>query len=599
MGGLIPRRLFVPALAGARAGHVDSTFRKRETMSEAVLLLAIASLHFLLTLLPGMAAVASAARRGVRDVPTLLGLGMVSMGVAAYVAYWGYFATPVLGQACAFGVPGVSLLVVLWSRSALRGAFLKRLAVPVVLWALGVAFILLLGFIHGGIDRPLTAAQARFSHVLPDDNALPERFAEPLYLYGHRGFPFHVRDWLSSDRPPLQIGFVVAQRPFGWDTSGLHYQVIGVILQQMWIPAMWGLLIAVRVRVGTRATIMVALLVSDLTIVNGFFVWPKMLAAAYVLAAMALTLSDRWGAIRRDTGMAMLLAALAGCAMLAHGASVFGILAIACVVLPRGRPTFRWVAAACLIGLLLLLPWTLYQRYVDPPGNRLVKWLIAGVALPDERGSLEALADSYAAAGLRLTLWNKKANVLALVGRANALERQADIGRLLFDGEFKEAIRRVRAERFFFLLQSLGVFAVAPVVMLIRTPRCPCSRDDWRFALQTGQLVSIGCLMWILLIFDAGFTILPTGTLALPALALAGCVAGLCAATPRLARWLMGVHLVTNLAIYVPAPDPLPDTAWSPVAAALLAPLLLSYAFAAFRASGDDPQSAPGTPSVA
>ena len=556
-------------------------------MSDVIHLLSIAGLHLVLTILPGAAAVSFAARRGARDIPGLVALGMVGTGLAAYVTFWSYFASPLLGQICAVGVPVVSLLVVIWCRTALEGDFLERLATPLLLWALGVGFLLSLGFIHGGTDRPLKVAATRFSHHLPDDNALPLYFSEPLYLHGHRGSPFHVRDWLSSDRPPLQIGFVVAQRPFAWDASGLHYQVTGVILQQMWIPAMWALLVAARVGVGTRAMIMVAVLVSDLAIVNGFFVWPKMLAAAYLLAAIAFILTDRWATARRDVGTAVLVAALAGFAMLAHGATVFGILAIALVAAVRGLPTFRWVAAGCAIGLVLLLPWTLYQRYEDPPGNRLVKWLIAGVALPDERGALQTLKDSYTTIGIRGALANKGENYLTILGRTVAIDREVGIARLLISGQFTDAIRQVRDERLFFFLQSLGLFALAPVLMLVLKSRARRHRQEWTFAVRTFQLVLGGCVIWGLLIFDAGYTIIPTGSLALPALALAGCVAGLCASTPRLARWLVGAHVVAILAIYIPVLDPLPDTSWSGAAAAFLAPVLLSFGLLGFRAPGE------------
>jgi hypothetical protein len=557
-------------------------------MSDVIDLLSIAALHLVLTVLPGAAAVALAARRGARDIPSLVGLGMVSTGLAAYLSFWCYFAAPLLGRIWAVAIPVVSLVVVIRGGTALTGDFLKRLATPVLLWALGVGFLLALGFIHGGLDRPLSLAATRFSHHLPDDNALPLYFSEPLYLDGHRGAAFHVRDWLSSDRPPLQIGFVVAQRPFAWDTSGLHYQVTGVTLQQIWIPAMWALLVAARVGVATRAMIMVVVLVSDLAIVNGFFVWPKMLAAAYLLAAAAFVLTDRWPTTRRDVRTGLLVAALVGLAMLAHGATVFGILAIAVVAAGRGLPTLKWVAAGCAVGLVLLVPWSLYQRYVDPPGNRLVKWLIAGVPLPDERGALQTLKESYTRLGMRGAIANKKENYLTILGRAGAIEREAGIARLMVSGRFIDAVRQARDERFFFLLQSLGVFAAAPVLMLMMRRRGRRHREEWTFAVGALQLVFVGCVIWGLLIFDAGFTIIATGTLAIPALALAGCVAGLSASAPRLAQCLAAVHVITILAIYGPVLDPLPGTSWSGATAISLVPLLLSFVLLGFRAPGGD-----------
>ena len=56
-----------------------------------------------------------------------------------------------------------------------------------------------------------------------------------------------------------------------------HYEALGVVLQQLWIIGMWALLIAARVSRRTRSLAIVAALVSDVAITNGFFVWPKLL----------------------------------------------------------------------------------------------------------------------------------------------------------------------------------------------------------------------------------------------------------------------------------------------------------------------------------
>ena len=113
---------------------------------------------------------------------------------------------------------------------------------PAALWALGSAFVLFLGFVHGGTEQPLTTAMTRFSHPLPPDNEIPRFFADWYFHHGNQGPPPPFGDWLSSDRPPLQVGYVLAQRPFGWDDPGLHYEVLAVVVQQLWILAMWALL---------------------------------------------------------------------------------------------------------------------------------------------------------------------------------------------------------------------------------------------------------------------------------------------------------------------------------------------------------------------
>jgi len=93
---------------------------------------------------------------------------------------------------------------------------------------------LFLGFLHGGTGEPLQMAATRFSIQLPPDNVMPGYFADWFFQHGHQGTtPLFPGEWLSSDRPPLQIGYVLSQRGYGWDTNGLHTQVLGVVLQQL------------------------------------------------------------------------------------------------------------------------------------------------------------------------------------------------------------------------------------------------------------------------------------------------------------------------------------------------------------------------------
>ena len=83
--------------------------------------------------------------------------------------------------------------------------------------------------------------------------------------------------------------------------------MVSVVLQQLWIVGLWALLLAMRVRKVTRALVMVTVLVSDLALLNGFFVWPKLLPAAMLLAAAALIVTPLWGELRRSRWGAVLV----------------------------------------------------------------------------------------------------------------------------------------------------------------------------------------------------------------------------------------------------------------------------------------------------
>ena len=106
--------------------------------------------------------------------------------------------------------------------------------------------------------------------------------------------------------------------------------MLGVVLQQLWIVGLWALLRGGEGRPGHPGSGRWSrCLVSDLAIVNGFFVWPKLLPAAMLLAAAALVVTPLWSQLRRNLWAAALIATLCALAMLGHGASVFGIIPLA------------------------------------------------------------------------------------------------------------------------------------------------------------------------------------------------------------------------------------------------------------------------------
>ncbi len=571
-------------------------------MSDAGIVLLYAVLHMALVALPGAAAVVIAGCRGVRDVVTLLAIGMVASGASAMLAFWAYFGSHRLGLLASFTIPAASGIVVCRYGVRLGRQFpWKRLAFPVMLWAFGTLFLLFLGFLHGGVEHPIQTASVRFSHKLPSDNWLPLYFSESIYKFGHSRVPPSVSTWLSSDRPPLQMGYVLAARPFGSWTNGLHYQVLGVALQQVWIVGMWALLEAARVRGRTRALILTAALVSDIAIVHGFFVWPKLVAVAFLLTAAAFIFADRWTTARRKPGFAVLLACLFTLAMLCHGTSMYCVIPLVLLAALRGRPTRGWIAAGLLAVAVLYAPWLAYQHCFDPPGNRLVKSMLASHEAVDHRPVLGTIVDAYSKIGLRKAIDNKINNVNAITGAAGGVDNIAHAIRLASTGHFHAALATARDVRFYSLLQSLGVFAFAPALMLLlRLRRRARSSTDWTFAGTCFGLVGVACALWIVVQFGTGDTvavmsgekvsgafsaaIIHAGSLAVPMLAITGCVAGLAAMSSRLAAIFVGIDVPLVLALYTPALSPLPgSTRFSYVFAAGAALFLTGFVVTALQ----------------
>jgi hypothetical protein len=544
--------------------------------------------HVALTCLPLVAAMVAAVRRGLRDVPLLLALGLAASGTTAMIVFWAFWVDPRLGRITAYGLVVVALLgIALCRPHRLDRDLLARLAVPLALWTLGSMFILFLGFLHGGTELPLATASARFSHQLPGDNEIPAYFAAWFYDHGHSPMPPPpYGDWLSSDRPPLQMGYVLAQRPFGWDVTGLHYQVLGVVVQQLWVVAMWAVLVAARVRPLGRGLAMVAVMVSDIAIVHGFFVWPKLIAAACVLAALAMVLSEDWPRWRRSAPGLALFAALCALSMLAHGASAFALVPLLVFAGLRGLPAWRPLLAAVLAAVALLGPWTAYQTWVDPPGDRLVKWQLGGSLAIDDRGAVETIVDSYRAAGWDGTLAYKKGNVTGMLHEAETDAAVSTAVDLVGDGQWRDAIGTLRLPRFFWLLPNLGLLLLGAVAMLVGRVRRRVGDTDWRFAaVSLGLCVAIAAV-WALLMFGTpeSATVIHQGSLALPVLAIGALVVGAYSAFPRFAVALTAVNALFVLLLYVPALSPPAGSSSSVLAGVLAAVGLAGFCWVALRA---------------
>ena len=549
--------------------------------------------HLALTGAPGVAAALYAVRRGARSVPIILGIALAVSGVCAYAAFGAYYADPAVGVVWDFLllIGSIALAVWCWRSGELERPLLARLATPLLLWIVGACFITFLGFLHGGTHQAISMSALRFSGQLPSDNDIPRFFAEWFAAHGHAGPPpEYPGEWLMSDRPPLQVGYVLSQHAFFNTAGDLHYQILCITVQQLWVVGMWAVLIAARLRTRTRALAMLAAMISDVAILHGFFVWPKLIAAAFLLAALALIISPGWRRYRHDVRIAALIAALLALSMLSHGSSIFGVIPLALFAIYRGLPSWRWLGVGLMVGVALYAPWTAYQHYADPPGNRLLKWQLGGDTAVDSRGTLEAIEDGYREAGLDGTIDNKEENFGEMIGWPRAKNDFEGAVEDVEAGKLGLALGAIRDARFFSLLPFLGIFLIAPVAMVAgRWRRKPPQREEseWRFALLSFAFFAIACISWGLLLFGTpdSRTTIHVGSLAVPLLAVCGCVAGLRSVFPRLAMGVVAVNVIAVLIMYTPSLEPPPGTSYSPITAILVVASLAALVYVLFRPS--------------
>jgi hypothetical protein len=401
----------VLAVLARTASRVHLAVAGAPTSALAVVVLYIGAAVIAVT--PGVALLSVFARRRALSPAIALGLLLAGSGGAAMAAFWAWFASPGFGRLFDVALGGTSVLViaVFGRRGDLRDA---GLSVPMLLGlAIGLAYTGL-AFIQGdGLAHvPLLAVSKTYWYTA--DNKLPLILAQMVAAH-EKLSGYMVGGWLASDRPPLQSGYALAQWPL-WGTAGQEagYQLLSTGLSASWLPALW---VVLRSRGFGQWRVLIAALATTLTgfvLVSDVYVWPKMLAGTFALGALAIVASlDETD--RRPLGW-ILAVTLATLSMLAHGGTIFALIALVLFVLwRRTRIPLRALAASVVPAAACYVPWMLFQRFVDPPGDRLLKWQIAGVIVPDSRGFLKTLVMQYQALSFHQLLINKWTNVAALV----------------------------------------------------------------------------------------------------------------------------------------------------------------------------------------
>lgn len=479
-------------------------------------------------------------RRGVNGV-LALGAGMTASALAAWLCFFAFVAHPAFGTA-------VQLLMLagfawlLWShRAVYAGSEARADIMAPVLGALSVGILLLLITFGSGqhADYLIMAATA-YSHPLPDDNQLPFVFAE-MIRSGELRSPMRG-DWLSSDRPPLQTGMVLLYGPPGISGgSVLFYQTVST-LAQTW--ALIGCYVLARSLGAGRVAGWMAFALaaaSPLFLVHAVFVWPKLLPAGLVCVTAALFFTRTLADVRLRASAGALAGLAAALSFGAHGATAFVLIGFALTALALHRiPSFAFSAAGLATFAASYLPWTLYQHFVDPPGNRLLKWHVGGSIPVDDRGVLETLVDSLRDVSAANWLYGRLLNLEQIV--SDPWARFTAPVRLLLADDRAAMAEHLRAVDFFHWSAGLGL--VAPILLLLPVALLlPGTRP-------LAAAIAASLLVWAALIFDPGGAVTHQGSF-FPQLAVFALV-GYAASQVgwRFAAILAGLQLVALALVY-------------------------------------------------
>lgn len=448
-----------------------------------------------------------------RTFPALLPLlGGASVALAGFVAFWLFFWHPVVGRVFSWTLAVLGACALLEARPATRIA-LRHARDPLLLAAfIGLLYLAMLTLYDP--PRLSFAAAHRFDEGLPSDNEIPRAFVERL---AHGESPRQLwGDWLSSDRPPLQTGWALLSWPvlhaLGLDLDTAT-ATAGSCFQLLWVLAVWTLARHLGIPRRAAAALVVAVAFNGVMLQYTVFVWPKLGAAALMVAAWLC-----WCEARRPAHIAAggICAALG---WLAHGGVAFSLLGLVPLALlwRKRLPLRRWVPALIAFAICAA-PWVAYQRLYEPPGNRLLKWHLAGSPAIDDRGVLVTLRDRYREVGLSGALQARWANL-----RLQVAGRWPDGPTLAGD---RPGHAR-RADETTFLLRSFAVWSLAllvPILWIFRRPALPAAVRH-HLPAATGWLFA-GLATWLALMFLPNAATIHQGTLVTQLLAftlLAAC----------------------------------------------------------------------------
>jgi hypothetical protein len=400
-----------------------------------------------------------------------------------------------------------------------------------------------------GLNDVLSQVATRFSHPLPYDNQLPFIFAEQI-TSGRVSIPM-TEGWLSSDRPPLQTGYFLATGTSFLKDSALHYQICSTLLQCLWVLP---LVLILQKRVINQNAILSVLFVtmfSGLTLVHSIFTWPKMLPCFFLLIIFDMLLSDyslnTKNIYKYNFRIGLCIGGLAAFAFLSHGSSIFALIGIGFgFLLLKPLPSKSLIIGGVITTFFLISTWSAYQYFIDPPGNRLLKWHLAGVIPIDTRSLPKAIFDSYSNISF-ITAWSFKIQNLNMV-IGDPIGMIKNIFRVIFLAKDYDLISSVRASQFFHVADSLGIFAFAPLgIFILRKMKSP------EFILASQFFVISICILfwWCLISFGPGTTVIHAGTLLLPIFLYATSVLILFNYSVFLVYFLMAIHLLSFFYIYL------------------------------------------------
>jgi len=215
------------------------------------------------------------------------------------------------------------------------------------------------------------------------------------------------------------------------------------------------------------------------------------------------------------------------------------------------------LAVIAVTAFALYLPWILYQKFYDPPGDALLKFHLAGEAKLDHRTFLETLETAYRNLGVRAAVDYKLQNFKRVVWIDSAYWQS--MGNLLKEmlprraqssGGIGETASDLRVAGFFNFGPCMGFLMIGPLAFFIGTITSRQSRE-WKVGAILWLLVGFTLAAWCLLMFSPGGILIHQGTYVAVLLMFAASVLSIWALSPWFGMLVVMLQIALNVLLYV------------------------------------------------
>ena len=391
---------------------------------------------------------------------------------------------------------------------------LVTIALPALLLMIaGYLVVTGFGILWTGAGTIVEIQQSRYL-AMPGDHIIPDFFASGIR---NADIPSPLMgDWYSADRPPLQVGFLllfakVLEKGLKISTyNGDGY--LGIACQALFIVATYRF---VRTLTACRRAASVACVAAFLVPASGlyiFYPWPKLLSAAYLLIAAAITIDllRRRTAPARVRSSSVVFGIATSLALLSHGGVIFAIIPLSVaftVGLVRTTPSIRAalarIVAVLLAAAITYLPWWLYGKVTGEDHGRLLKWHLGGDMSVSTAQPLATIVNAYRSTGWSQTVAHRRANLEALIREPGSPTSPTEVLARLQE----TPAWRVLEFHVIAFTMSIAIIWLIPLVILIFTRRRRLLINGVTPALLVVAWIGTSLGIWSLLMFLPASTI--------------------------------------------------------------------------------------------